>query len=123
MPSFGTKSTQRLHEADPELQAVLNETIKHIDFSIIDAYRDQGRQNQYYNEGVSTVRWPNSKHNTYPSRAVDIVPYPGAFDASDETFYLLASYVFASANSLGVLLEWGGHWKNFKDLAHYQLKD
>lgn len=123
MPSFGKRSLENLATVHPKLRLVLSEAIKHFDFTCIDGHRDEPTQNEYYDSGVSKVRWPDSKHNSYPSRAVDIVPYPGAFENEDEKFYLMATYVFRAAARVGVRLVWGGHWRNFKDLAHFELED
>lgn len=123
MPTFGRQSKANLETVDPILRQVLEEAIKHTDFTVIDGHRDMERQNQYYIEGTSKVRWPNSGHNTYPSRAADLVPYPRGFDNDDEQFYFMATHVLAAACELGVRLDWGGHWYNFKDLAHFELKD
>jgi len=123
MPSFGSKSKRTLATCDKDIQDVLNEAIKHIDFSCIWGHRSKEAQNTAFRDDFSKVEWPNSKHNTKPSRAVDIVPYPGGFDNDDEAFYLLATYVLRAANEKGVNLVWGGHWRSFRDLAHYQLKD
>ena len=123
MPSFGTRSKQHLNTCEVELQDVLNEAIKYFDFSIIDGHRDMETQNKYFNDGVSKVRWPNSKHNSYPSRAFDVVPYPGGFENEDGAFYEMATYILAAASKLGVRLRWGGHWTNFKDLAHFELRN
>lgn len=123
MPTFGQQSRQNLASCERDLQDVLNEAIKHFDFSVIDGHRDMERQNTYFNEGTSKVRWPNSKHNHYPSRAVDIIPYPDGFDADNAVFDRMATYVLSAAADLGVRLDWGGHWKTFKDYAHFELKD
>jgi len=123
MPSFGERSRSKLETCEQEIQDVLNEAIKHYDFSVIDGHRDMERQNLYFNDGKSQVRWPNSRHNSYPSQAVDIVPYPGGFDNPNSEFDRMATYVLSAAAKLGVELEWGGHWKNFKDYAHFQLKE
>ena len=123
MPSFGKRSRSKLETCEQEIQDVLNEAIKHYDFSVIDGHRDMERQNLYFNDGKSQVRWPNSRHNSYPSKAVDIIPYPGGFDNPNSEFDRMATYVLSAAAKLGVELEWGGHWKNFKDYAHFQLKE
>lgn len=127
MPQFGKSSKQKLNTLDSRLQGVLNEAIKDIDFSIVWGHREMAEQNTAFNEGRSKLRWPTSKHNAYPSNAVDIVPYPEGFDASYERFYEMATYVLAAASSLGVRLEWGGHWKNYtgkgendRDWAHFE---
>ena len=123
MANFGRRSRQKLATCHPDIQKVLHEAIKHTDFSVIWGYRDQLHQNRAFEEGFSKVQWPNSRHNSTPSQAVDIVPYPGGFANSDAAFYLLATYVLRAAYEKGVSLTWGGHWRSFKDLAHYQLKE
>lgn len=123
MPSFGLQSKKHRHTCHPALKEVLDEAIKHFDFSVIDGHRDEATQNRYFDEGVSTVRYPNSKHNCYPSRAFDVVPYPGGFENEDEAFYRMATHILRAASHRGVRLRWGGHWKNFKDLAHFELED
>ena len=123
MPSFGTRSTRLLKECDQAIQEVLNEAITHFDFSVICGSRDRHEQDRVFREGFSTVEWPNSRHNKTPSGAVDIVPYPGGFDNEDFAFFDMATYVLRAACSLGVDMEWGGHWISFPDLAHFQLKE
>ncbi len=122
MPSFGKRSTKNLNSCHPKIREVLNEAIKHTDFSVIWGHRGEDAQNKAYNDGFSKVQWPNSKHNSNPSRAVDIVPYPGGFKNKDKAFYLMATHVYRAASKLGVGLSWGGHWRNFKDLAHFELE-
>ena len=123
MPHFGTNSKKHRDTCHPDLQKVLNEAIKHFDFSCIWGHRSQAQQDRIFEDGFSQVQWPNSKHNPYPSRAFDVVPYPGGYQNSDETFYLMATHILAAASLHGVRLKWGGHWKNFKDLAHFELSD
>lgn len=120
MAKFSEKSKERLATCEQELQDVLNEAIKYYDFSCICGHRDMEAQNRAFNEGHSQLRYPKSNHNSYPSRAVDIIPYPTGYNDVDE-FYIMASYVLAAAIKLGVRLKWGGHWKNFKDYPHFEL--
>lgn len=121
MPSFGQRSKDNLAQCDQQLQDVLNEAIKYFDFSVICGHRDREAQDRAYNEGNSTLKWPNSKHNSYPSRAVDVVPYPGGFSNDNATFYLLATYILRAASLLGIRVTWGGHWRSLKDLPHFEL--
>lgn len=123
MPRFGKQSKENVSECHQDLQDVLNEAINHYDFSCIEGHRNQGKQNHYFSIGTSTVKWPNSKHNSQPSRAADCIPYPDGFDAEDSTFYEMATHILGAASRVGVRLKWGGHWKNFKDLAHFELMD
>jgi len=127
MASFGKTSRKRRDEADEELQGVLNEAIKHVDFSIVWTHRGMEDQNKAYNDGKSEKRWPTSKHNSLPAIAFDIVPYPGGYDATYFEFFEMATYVLAAASSQGVPMRWGGHWKNYtgrgendRDWAHFE---
>jgi len=87
-------------------------------------------QNRAFNDGNSRNRWPTSKHNKYPAKAFDIVPYPGEYEASYERFFELATYILAAASARGIAIEWGGHWKNYtgqgdndRDWAHFEKID
>ena len=127
MPHFGKTSTKRLEEAELDLQMILNEAIKHFDFSIVWTHRGMEPQNKAHKEGKSQKRWPTSKHNSLPSYAVDIIPYPNGWESSYAEFYEMATYVFAAAATYGVPIRWGGHWKNYtgqgendRDWAHFE---
>ena len=129
MPQFGKSSREKRNTCDAELQKILDEAIKHIDFTVVWGHRDMEEQNRAYNDGHSRNRWPTSKHNSYPARAFDIVPYPQGYDATYAQFFELATYILASASALGVRLEWGGHWKNYtgkgsndRDWAHFEKR-
>lgn len=123
MPQFGANSRKHRDTCHPDLQKVLNEAINHFDFSCIWGHRDQATQDRAYKSGHSQLKWPRSKHNHQPSKAFDVIPYPGGFENPDETFYEMATHILGAASKLGVRLRWGGHWKNFKDLAHFELID
>ena len=128
MNSFSSTSQKRLGELDLRLQTVLNEAIKLRDFSIIEGYRGEDRQNRMYREGKSKLKWPHSKHNTTPSRAVDIAPYPIDWGDLDE-FRYLAGLVVGIGHALNVPLKWGGDWdqdgvlsnNRFNDLPHIEI--
>jgi len=53
----------------------MNEVIKYYDCSIVCGHRGEIAQNEAYSVGNSEVKWPNSKHNKFPSHAVDVAPY------------------------------------------------
>lgn len=123
MPSFGKNSRKHRDSCHPDLIKVLDEAIKHFDFSCIWGHRGKDAQNWAYNTGHSKLMWPQSKHNKKPSLAFDVVPYPGGFNNTDYAFYEQATYILGAASKLRVPLKWGGHWNNFKDLAHFELDD
>lgn len=74
--SYGTVSRQRLDQCHQYLQILFDEVIRDVDIIILEGHRTKAVQNRYFDEGRSKVRWPNSKHNSKPSMAVDYAPYP-----------------------------------------------
>lgn len=121
MPSFGKASKSRLATLHPKIQSVLNEAIKYYNFSIVCGHRNEKDQNQAYDDRLSTKRWPNSRHNTLPSEAVDVAPYPIDWN-NDEEFCFLAGLITGIAETMGIKLRWGGRWESLNDLPHLELE-
>lgn len=128
MASYSRHSQAQLDTCHEDLRLLFNEVIKEFDCSILEGNRNEKRQNELYRSNKSQVQYPNSKHNSLPSNAVDAAPYP--IDWSDrERFSYFAGYVKAKAESLGIRIRWGGDWdgdwqvrdNNFDDLAHFEL--
>jgi peptidoglycan L-alanyl-D-glutamate endopeptidase CwlK len=122
MPTLGRASSRRRDECESDLISVLNEAIKHYDFSVIWGHRDHLDQTSAFENGHSQLRWPKSMHNKIPSRAFDVVPWPLGFKATDAEFYVLATHILRAASKVGVRLVWGGHWRTLRDLAHFELE-
>lgn len=125
MASFGHKSLARLETCHPKLVKIAYEVIKDYDHSIIWGYRNQAEQTEVYESGNSKAKWPESRHNKLPSVALDAIPWPKGFSASDRDFVELAARYMRAAKKLDVKLEWGGFFlpggKHFFDGAHLQL--
>ena len=128
MPKFGSKSKERLATCDEKLQKVFNEVIKYVDCSILEGHRDERAQDKYYKEGKTKVRYPMGRHNSKPSRAVDVVPYPVDWE-DRERFHLFSGFVLGLASGMGISLRWGGDWNRnfevddnkFDDFPHFEL--
>jgi peptidoglycan L-alanyl-D-glutamate endopeptidase CwlK len=78
--------------------------------------------------GKSQLAWPKSRHNSFPSMAVDAAPYVGGSVSWDwEHYHPLADHIkatWARLKAEGKVhgeLEWGGDWRNFKDGPHWQI--
>ena len=129
MPRFGSRSRSKLETCHEDLQKVFNEVIKHFDCTILEGTRPKELQDEYYRTGKSKVKYPNSKHNSSPSRAVDVAPYPIKWQDTDR-FYFFAGYVKGIASQMGIELRWGGDWdsdtevgdQTFMDLPHFELR-
>lgn len=128
MPKFGKRSRANLATCHPDLQRLFNEVINHYDCSILCGHRSEEKQDEAYREGKSTVQWPNSKHNVYPSIAVDVAPYPIDWEEL-RRFYMFVGIVRGVAAAMGINIRCGADWdgdmevkdQNFHDLPHVEL--
>ena len=128
MYKFSQRSLDNLKNVDERLVRICNELIKRIDFTVIEGYRTRERQKELFDKGFSKIDGisKKGKHNYFPSRAVDIIPYKkghNPFDGSkesEEMFYELAEQFKKVAKELNIVIVWGGDWE-FKDLPHFQI--
>ena len=130
MPKFSKESLAKLNTCHPKLQKVFSEAIKHVDFTVLEGHRDKAKQDAVVASGNSKTPWPSSKHNSLPSRAIDVVPYPIDWNNKDR-FYLFGGFILGIAASMGIKLRFGGDWngnfetkdQTFNDLPHFELQD
>lgn len=127
MPKFGRTSLKRLNTCHKDLQDILHEAIKFVDFSVLEGYRDKETQNEYYRQGKSKLKFPQGKHNQNPSLAVDIAPYP--INWSDlKRFRSVVFFIKGIAAAKGIKLRLGIDWngdfvgnERFVDAPHIEL--
>ena len=130
MPKFGRRSKERLATCDSRLQKVFNEVIKHVDCSVLEGHRGEERQNAFFEEGKTQVKFPKGRHNSSPSNAVDVTPYPVDWE-DRERQTLFAGFVLGVAKLMGVTLRWGGDWdmdfhvmdNRFDDFPHFEIRE
>lgn len=130
MPIFSQKSKDKLATCDDRLQTIFNLVVVDFDCTIIAGHRGESEQNALYNADPpkTQVKYPDSKHNSSPSKAVDVAPYPIDWD-DRERFSYFAGCVVTTARNLGIGIRWGGDWNgdnilkdnNFDDLPHFEL--
>ena len=138
MPKFGAKSIDRLATCHPDIQKVMNEAIKHYDFTILYGNRSTEEQFFLFKKGRKYIdgKWAVinksevvtnldgmtklSNHNHSPSLAIDIAPYPIDWN-NIERFKELSVVVKKAMLTVGVNLQWGGDWK-MRDYPHYEIK-
>lgn len=119
MPKFSNTSKNKLASCHPDLQRLCEEAIKDMDFTVLCGHRNEKDQNEAFDKGASKLKWPCSKHNTIPSKAVDLAPYP--VDWNDlQRFKDLAECMKSHARTLGIKIQAGADWK-MKDFPHYEL--
>jgi len=149
MPKFSKSSLDKLQTCERDIVIICNEVIKFRDCKVLYGYRDEVTQNKLFNSDppVTKARWPQSKHNKFPSLAVDLVPWPIPEDwgrlpwppASSEDmryrarifaqFYEFAGYVMATVDQfhkegkIDTDLKWGGDWNMNLDFNDQRFHD
>ena len=131
MPQFSKKSLDQLATCHPDLQRLFKEVIKHYDCSVICGHRNQKDQDEAIKGGFSKTPWPKSKHNSIPSMAVDVVPFPLPPWTEHKYFIHFAGFVQGVAARLGIEIVWGGDFTadlnfdndKFLDMPHWELKE
>ena len=101
MPKFGSKSRKNLETCDERLQQVFNEVVKSYDCSVTCGYRGEEDQNKAFDEGHSKVKYPYGRHNSDPSTAVDVYPYPVNMKGLDRMIHF-AGFVLGVAKAMGI---------------------
>ncbi len=128
MPKFSEVSKGRLESCTNDLQRLMAEVVRTWDITICCGHRGPREQNAAHREGKSKLKYPESRHNIYPSQAVDIAPYPINWNDSG-SFYMLAGYVKRVAEEMDIKIRYGGDWdsdcatsdQRFMDLCHFEL--
>jgi peptidoglycan LD-endopeptidase CwlK len=136
MPHFSNISKERLQTCVNDLRVLFGHVIQGYDCTIVEGHRGKERQNRAFAEGKSQLRWPNSKHNKYPSLAVDAAPYEKkGIDWSKTQVIAFAFYVKGVADQLynsGVMshrIRLGADWnknndiddETFLDAPHFEI--
>jgi len=103
MPRFSQTSIDRLRTCHHDLQVLFEFVIMHYDCTIVCGHRGKAEQDAAYNSipKKSQLKWPNSKHNSLPSNAVDAAPYEtGGIDWGKTQSAYFAGYVMGIAKEL-----------------------
>ena len=112
---YGQTSRQRLSTCHVDIQKIFKVAIHYVDISILCGHRPEEEQDIAFRAGTTEVMFPDSKHNSMPSMAVDASPNP--IDWNDaKRFAVMTGRLFQIVDDLydqGVIthkLRWGGDW-------------
>jgi peptidoglycan L-alanyl-D-glutamate endopeptidase CwlK len=136
MPQFSRLSKERLASCHSDLQILFNRVIENYDCTVICGRRGEEAQNEAYKKGNSQKQYPESKHNTDPSLAVDVAPYESAIDWGKTQSAHFAGFVMGIAAELfkqGIMkhrIRAGIDWDfdndiddtKFWDACHFEIK-
>ena len=135
MPMFSESSRSKLITCHPDLQVLFFEVIKKFDCKVLEGHRGEEAQAVAVAQGASKLDWPNGKHNSMPSMAVDVAPYPVVWKDTSR-FFWFAGFVMGTAEQLKAAgkmtygVRFGGDWdrnydindeKGLRDLVHFEL--
>ena len=143
MPEYSRASSERLATCHTDLITIFTQVIYVRDCTIIEGHRSKARQNEMCRTGMSQIMWPDGKHNSIPSEAVDVMEYfpdrPHLHWSDLDAIEDFSHFVLATAETLraqGVIahgLRWGADWdmdgvrgdkdpdESFFDGPHYEL--
>ena len=125
--SYSKKSRARLESCHPEIQRLFNSLIEDYDVSIICGHRTEAEQNKAVADGASKTKFPNSKHNSYPSLGIDAALWPINWNDVGR-HYMFVGIVRERARVLGIPIRCGADWdsdfatndQTFNDLVHFE---
>lgn len=137
MNNWSNKSQAVFDTLHIDLKTLTSRVLQIHDCSLLWGHRDKDTQNALFDDGKSKVRYPDSKHNTLPSEAVDMIPYRKGLDPYGDDGYTtyFCGIVLGVAEQLRqeghmrYAIRWGGSWTTernhkfarFFDAYHFEL--
>ena len=126
--SLGSSSSKNLTNVDQRLvdTVKLALTLTSVDFGIpsTGGYRSEADQAKLFTAGLSKCDGRVNKSNHQTGRAADVFAYVDKKASyQPEHLSLVAAAMLEAAGRLGHELRWGGHFKSFLDMPHFELGD
>ena len=124
---FGEKSKARMRGINDQLIEVaeLALLISPIDFGIPKhgGLRTAGEQQALFDDGTSQLDGSIKKSYHQSGMALDVFAYvDGKASWNEDHLTIIAAAMLEAANRLSVSLRWGGHWKGFIDMPHFEVR-
>jgi len=123
--SFGSKSLERLGQCDIRLQNLCKRMLERSDFdmTITCGHRGEEEQEKAFKEGKSKAHFGQSKHNSLPSKAVDICPCPINWSLDDIRWHKMVALAYDVAREQGIKIRCGAFFTGLKDFPHIELEE
>lgn len=141
MNKWGARSLKSYNTLHTDLKILADYVLPIHDCTLFWGYRTETEQNELFNIGRSTKKYPDSKHNVYPSIAMDLIPWVkdlGGMTWDKEYSLYFSGLVLGVADCLYAVgrmnhrIRAGVNWstdrsKNFKkntffDSLHFEIK-
>tara|TARA_R100000544_G_scaffold20565_1_gene10000 strand:- start:11683 stop:12069 length:387 start_codon:yes stop_codon:yes gene_type:complete len=128
MFKLSEKSKSRLEGVDLQLIICIEMALKvsKVDFGIPadGGIRTAKRQKELFDKGASKCDGYTNKSYHQTGKAFDVFAYvDGKASWQPEHLTKVAAAILQCAVQLGIQLEWGGLWKNFTDMPHFQIAE
>ena len=126
MFKLSRRSNRHLKDVHPDLVKVVRRALEitKIDFGIpfTGGYRTTEQQNALFKSGKSQLDGYNRSSRHQFGEAVDVFAYvDGAASWDEDHLTHVATAMLAAASELGVKIRWGGHWRSFVDMPHFEV--
>ena len=123
--TFSRAYRAKLDTCHPMLIAIVEKVLELRPLVVVCGHRNEVAQKLACATGNSSAPFPTSRHNSFPSEAVDVAPLvDGVIPWNDiHAFNELAGDMKVAGGQLGCRIEWGGDWtgKMKGDVGHFQL--
>lgn len=125
---LSARSQERLKGVDKRIFAIIDLalTFTHVDFGIPKhgGLRTAADQRNLFKAGSTKCDGIEIKSEHQSGLAFDIYAYVDG-KASWDRYHLtqVAAAILQSAAMLGYPLTWGGNWKSWQDMPHFQLEE
>jgi peptidoglycan L-alanyl-D-glutamate endopeptidase CwlK len=125
---LGKNSIKNLIGVDARIVAIVNLAIElsNIDFGIpsTGGLRTTKDQATLFTAGKSKCDGRKNKSYHQTGRAVDVYAYVDGKASWDKLHLaLVAAAMLQASAQLGYKLKWGGNWKSWQDMPHFELED
>lgn len=126
MFKLSKRSKRHLEDVNPILVEVVLRAleISKVDFGIpvSGGYRTAVQQNALFKAGKSQIDGYNRSSKHQFGDAIDVFAYvDGKATWDEDSLTHVATAMLAAASELGVKLRWGGHWRSFVDMPHFEV--
>jgi len=126
MFKLSSKSKERLNGVDSRIVEIVDLAldVTTIDFGIPGdgGLRTPERQKELFDSGASKCDGYKNKSYHQTGLAFDVYAYVDGMASWDQLHLAkVATAILQAAGILGYKLQWGGNFKNFCDMPHFQL--
>lgn len=137
--SLDAASLEKLIGVESDLAEIVVDAAEIIPLKVIEGHRGEEAQERAFTEGKTKLHWPHGKHNSLPSKAVDLAPLNfdmgkkdidwGDIGAFGRVMGVIEACAFRRGKKLRFGLDWDGDYRSvgrdpnesFLDAPHVEV--